>query len=41
LAGDVASAMGKAREAHFSGLACQKAGRPAFTLVKPCESWKG
>jgi len=41
LAGDVASAMGLARQAHFAGLDCEKAGKPAFTLVKPCESWKG
>lgn len=41
LASDVASAMGLARQAHFDGLACQKHNRPAFTLVKPCESWKG
>lgn len=41
LAGDIASAMGLARQAHFAGLDCGKAGKPAFTLVKPCESWKG
>lgn len=41
LAKDVASAMGLATQAHFAGLDCKKAGRPAYTGVKPCESWKG
>ena len=41
LASDVASAMGLARDAHFAGLDCKKAGRPKFTNVKSCESWRG
>ena len=41
LAGEVASAIGLATQANFAGLECQKHNRPAYTPVKPCESWKG
>ncbi len=39
LASEVASAMGKAREAFFDSLSTRDHKRPAFTLVKPCASY--